>query len=284
MSYFLTNGVGGTAGSTLSTAKPMMMSGKVWYVDSITGNASHSGLDRTQPFALISTAITAASAGDFIVCLSTHAESVTSAALAVNKQLTIIGEGSSSGQPTVTITRGCTSNDIDCMAVTADFCVIENIKFTTTTSGAIGETTGGSMINTTNAATIIRNCRFEMNKRCGSNSAGVELSNVAADHCVVQDCTFISTETSTTAGDNPFTAMIVTAAVDNLFLSGVTFDNGTVGFSGSADGYAFNASAALVRVRAENMRLLNGADMKLHASSTGYVNVASSTGGARVEW
>ena len=75
----------------------------------------------------------------------------------------------------------------------------------------------------------------------------------------------------------PFAAATADMELDGLVLSG-----GTVGFSNynAFDGGSF----AISRIRGLSVSLLLGADMKLNASSTGYVNIQLSTGGSRFQW
>ncbi|MEY4931756.1 MAG: hypothetical protein RLZZ403_76, partial [Pseudomonadota bacterium] len=99
------NGIGGSTGDSLALAKPLMMSGSVWYVDSATGTdaAGSAGKDRSKPLATLATAVSNASDDDIIVFFDGHEETLTSAQT-LGKRLSLIGEGSDAGVPTVTFT------------------------------------------------------------------------------------------------------------------------------------------------------------------------------------
>ena len=59
----------------------------------------------------------------------------------------------------------------------------------------------------------------------------------------------------------------------------IVFSGGECGF---AD-YAMEGNG-LVSIAAEGISLLLGADVELNTATTGYFNVATATGGARVDW
>src|SRR5689334_19357234 len=98
------NGVGGSTGASLATAAPLYASGQVWYVSSTTGvdGASPAGLDRVKPLATLAQAYTNAAAGDFIVCLSGHVETLTSAQTIGKADIKLVGEGTGSSRPRFT--------------------------------------------------------------------------------------------------------------------------------------------------------------------------------------
>ena len=116
------------------------------------------------------------------------------------------------------------------------------------------------------------------------NAAGLQLNTGAGD-IFLRNCTLISTQAanaSPASNDPPSIGLEVTAAMSDLRLEGCVFDGGTIGF---ADPYALKASAAAVtRLRGVNMSFLRGADYTLNSSTTGYINVQTSTGAVLGVW
>lgn len=270
MANIYPNGAGGGTGDIWSTCSPLYASGVVWYVQSTTGTdaASPAGRNREKPLATLAQAITNASDNDVIVLLQAHTETKV-ATFTVSKKLTIVGEGSSSGVPTVTLICGFVGS---LFTITAANVELRNIKIPTSS-------VANSTTRITNDQTdfVMDGCYVE----CGANDTAAALTLAAgADRARIRNTTFISTATLTSA--QPESAIKVAAAISDLELEGLTLSAGTVGFSNY---FALDASAAAVtRIRARGVSLLLGADMKLHASSTGRVNVQTTTGGSRVEW
>lgn len=264
MAYVLySTGLGGSTGDTLVSLYPILAT-KVLYVDSVTGSDTYDGLQRSRPKATLagaSGAHASAANGTTIVLLSTHTETISTVLTVSLRNVTIVGEGSSSGSPTATIGGGNNSR----ITISGDSCQLLNIKFTASTT-----TNVNSIVNVTGKGVRLRGCRFE----CGANeNAGLELT-ADADYNIVDACTFIATNTGVTT--RPSYGMLVGGAPDGLILSGVVFSDGTYGFTN----YAFSAASA-PNLIAENTSLLLGAEMNT-GSSYGYVHVGTSTGGGRV--
>lgn len=99
--------------------------GTVWYVDSATGsNTANDGKAYNQAFATLAQAVSSASAGDTILLLPGHSETVTSA-ITVNKaRLSIMGLGNGMSRPSIT-----GNGTIDAITVTAANVLIENLQF-----------------------------------------------------------------------------------------------------------------------------------------------------------
>jgi len=246
------------------------MSGDIWYVYSVTGvdAAAPRGLDATRPLATIEQAQTNASNGDIILCLSGHTETLM---LTISKQLTIVGAGQSSGKPTVKLTPS-TNAALACVTVDAVGTELRNLW--------IEERTGASATArmTVSAANFrMVDCYIE----CGATDTGPALELASgANSAQIVNTTFISTATA--LASQPESAITVSAAISDLLMDGVVFSNSTYGFSNP---YAFVASAsAITRLRAQSVSLLLGADATIHASTTGWMNPQTVTGGSRVLW
>lgn len=274
MAFYLPNGIGGSLGDSLVTAKPLQTTGKIWYVYNTTGvdAAAPAGLERIAPLATITQAHTNAADGDLIVCLTGHAETVSSV-ITVSKRVAILGEGTASGIPTVTLTLGGAANNI--FTITAVRAQLRNLKFKPRTAAATG-----SYVSTATANHYIKGCYFELDEN--SDGPGVLLSS-GANLLHFENCTFLSTEA--TLAQKPDSAIRVAAALTGLRMFGCIFDGGTVGFATSASNpWAFDGNGgAITDFHFEAISLLRGADMRLDPASVGYLNVQTSSGSARVD-
>lgn len=118
-------------GFPLIGSGPVMTTGSVWFVNSVTGiDASGRGVDPSRPFATIDFAVgqCAAAKGDVIFVMPGHVETITAAAgLAVDVVgISIIGIGAGANRPTINFT---TSTAATC-TVSAANCLMRNILFT----------------------------------------------------------------------------------------------------------------------------------------------------------
>lgn len=265
------NGIGGDTGAALALAEPLYVSGAVWYVQSTTGTdaATPAGRNREKPLATLAQAITNAADNDIIVCLSAHAETLTGL-VTISKKLTIIGEGSAAGVPTVVFTPNAAAASL--FSITATNVELHNLKI-----AAQSQANSATKITCNQVGFVMDGCYVE----CGAldDAAALTLAS-GADQARVRNTTFISTGTLTSA--QPESALKTSAAIADLTLEGVVFSSGTVGWSNY---FAWDSSAAAVtRLRCSDLSLLLGADVKLHASSTGRLHIGTSTGGSRVEW
>jgi hypothetical protein len=268
----LTDGLGAALGSAFALATPLMFSGNVWYVSSVTGTdaVSPAGKDRAAPLATLLQAVTNAAAGDIIVLLDDHSE-VISTKLTVNKRLRIEGEGRSGGYPTAQLKPAVTGAEM--LELTAARTVLSGIKFTQPTTTGFGAT-----ISVEADEVAIEECKFELGE---FNDAASVLQGSSQVGLALRNCAFISQ--ATTAATRPFTPVVASGSYNSM--DGVTFDGGTNGFNGTNGPYACDGSAAAqTAIDFQSVSLLRGADMLLHASTTGWVNVGAATGGARVDW
>lgn len=261
--------MGGTAGAALATAAPLYMSGNVWYVGpGGTDAAAPRGKERIRPLATIGQALTNASAGDIIVCLQSYTESLSAVQTVSKAGLLIIGEGSGSARPT--ITRATAANFV-AFDVTAAGVWIWNIKF----AGSTGANTS-ARIQTAAAGTVVRECYIESS----ANDTGPGFAAVTgAGTLRIVDTTFISS--ASTPASQPESAVKVSNAISDFDLDTVTIDGGSSGWSNP---YAFDGAAAITRLRALNVDLLNDSDVTLATGTTGYMTVRNDSGSARVVW
>ena len=273
MAIFLPNGLGDFIhGDTLGTTSPLQCSGNVWYVDSDNGTdaASPAGLNASRPLDTLAQAISNAAAHDIIVLLGTHNELLTSA-VTINKTLTIIGAEALDGLPSARLRR-TGGAAVSLLSITAEGVELRNIRFPVTQTSAVA---------TERIAFAAEGCRMVgCYVESGEYDTGpaVLLGAGTCDHFEARNCDFASTSETT-----PPESLFKTAgAVAGLTLRSCSFSGGSEGFSNP---YAVDLSAAAItRLRVEALNLELGADVKVHASSTGYVQTERATGSSRVDW
>lgn len=261
-------GAGGSSGSTLATAYPLLCSGSIWYVSSSAGTdaASPRGKERIRPLATLAQAITNAAANDIIVCMSGHTETLTAVQTIATAGLTILGEGTGNDRPRFTRNVNDFLWDITGAGVT-----IDNIYFVASSTA-----TTSAKVRTAGATTIINNCYFQQ----GANDTGPALQFITgAGTARITSTTFISSATAVSA--QPESAVKVTNALTTMDMDTVVFDGNTTGWSNV---YAFSGDAAITRLRAVNIDLLNDSDMILATGTVGHVTIRNKTGSARVVW
>jgi len=263
---WLPNGIGEIAGDQLATNKPLLTTGTVYYVLSTTGNNTYSGLNKDRPKATLEGAQTVASDGDIVVLLDGHTETYT-AFLTITKKLTIVGSGSSSGQPTVSFGMNA---DATLWVITAAATGIQvrNVKFR---SNLVSSTAQRVDMDAANA--VFDGCYFEM----GGNDQGPGLFiGTGTANVRVEDTYFVST--ATTVATAPVAGLRAEGTTTDLWIVGCVFDGGAFGYSA----YAYDELGAATRRRGEQISLLRGADANLHASSVqSYWMPTTTTGGVR---
>lgn len=273
MSVIYPNGAGDTLGNQLVTCRPLYMSGSIYYVNSNGGvdAAGQAGRNREKPLATLAQALTNSADNDIIELMSGHTET-SPGPWTVAKKVVIVGGGSAGGKPTVKLngSGAGTGVRINC---TVDNVEIRNIWFPAATGGLA--TSIGIVFN--GLLSRVKDCYFELG---ASDSSGVRYAS-AANTGRITNTTFISV--ATLVAQQPTDAVEFLGNVSDLELDGVVFNAGTVGFSTPQ---AFNSAGnQLLRLKAENISLLNGADWtSAIAGTTGWLNPQLSTGGSRVDF
>lgn len=251
----LPDGIGATSGPDLVTESPVAYTGNVWFIGP-SGSGSNTGLQRTSPFATASQAHTACSAGDTIVWLPGCTENV-SVGITCNKiGVTFVSEGLGSDRAALTCTAA-----IAMFNVTAACVRFINVRFPASTAVPtyrIRSTAGGFMM---------KDCDVD----CGASDTGDQfLFDTGASHGLIQSCTF----TATAAG--AAIPLSTAAAMTGLTLDDVTFDGG--GFTWNVNnGDVFNGST-VTGLLVTGLRLLNGSNFHVPASSTTVISTASDSG------
>jgi hypothetical protein len=258
------NGAGGTSGADLAVLKGIYTSGTVYYVgNAVSGNSdSNGGTERDVPWATLAHAVATVSAGDTVVLLASHAETISSNIAISTAHLNIVGEGSGTTVPR--LTNGVAAGTNPMITLTALNLLMDNVYFPGSSVAATAriKIAAGGSIN-------LRNASFEMS----ANDAVQGLWWVSAtggDFC--DNLTFTKTAAGAGVG-------FLINAVPNITMGTVTFDGGSFG---AFTGGSVTAGAAGTKIR--RMYLLNGSTMLLATGSTGFVQVAGSTGDSRVDW
>lgn len=261
------NGYGQSLGDRLVTSRPVMTSYITYFVSSTSGSDSNDGLDPDTAFATLAHAISVAAGNTtVIVLMSGHTETLT-ATLTPTAGTIIVGAGSSGGKPTVklkmnaaaTIMFTCSNSGVQ----------IRNIWFQSNQ-----QTNSSSRVKFTGINGRVIGCYFE----CAATDTGASLEfGTGGSGGTVKDTTFISTATVTSA--LPAAGLTVTAALTDISIDNVTFNEGSVGFNG----VALSCSATVTRLRAEDLAFVNGSSA-LFGASTGIVTPTTTTGGASISY
>lgn len=260
------NGIGGTTGHRWTTVSPLITDRVIWYVDSVSGSdaASPRGKERVRPLATLAQAVTNASAGDIIACLSTHTETLTSSQSLAKRGLWIVSEGTGTSRA-----KFKCNGTINMFDISADAVLLGNLYFPASSAAPT------SRVKSAAGQTHIEDCYFE----CGTSDTAeaVQLASGATD-CLIKNTTFISTSTSVSS--QPYGAIRSTGAINDLWLDTVVFDGGSSGWSNP---YCVDfSSGAVTGFNAYNIDLLNDSDMNLASSVNVLARVRNTSGSARV--
>lgn len=277
MRIVLPNGIGQALGDQLVTGKNLVLSSTstVYYVHSTGSDASNNGLQPERPFATLAQAITTAVDNDVIVLMAGHAETI-STGLTIGERLTIVGGGSSGGEPTVTLTAADAAAPLFAITAGGSGCQLRNIKFPT--PSALLTTARITCVGTD---VTVRGCVFE----AATNDAVATVSlGTSCDRIRLESCTFKSTATG--AASRPASAIIIAAGVTvpQVDLKDCVFDGGAYGYVTTGglglSGYAVDFRETLTRIRVENLTLRGGADIALRnaAPPAGYLQISSVAG------
>ena len=159
--------------------------GKVWWVDV---NAATNGYGlRQAPYASVSDAITAASAGDTIMLEAGHTEALTATSFTASKAINIIGRGTGSRIPTFTAAIAAGTVNISAENVS-----ISNVKLIA--GFATGCTAAVTVDYDSHYCTLDRiTCRdgASNNVEWKLHISLAHSSNVSASNCTIKSCSLI---------------------------------------------------------------------------------------------
>lgn len=256
------NGIVGTSeGGDTDFSADVFVTGAVYYVDSVDGNDSNSGLNRNQPKASLSSALTAATAdnGDVIFLESGHTETLTGSLSFNEAGITVVGLGSGSNKPSFTV-----NGNVDMFNFSAARIRLVGLRFP---AGTAAHT---ARINAGGANCIIEDCDFI----CGVNDLNTITIPDAGDYLELNGCTF------TITADGPDAGILVEAAtVLGLKVIGCQIDGGSYDFDDAGLYSAFAHLNYLYR----NNTLLNKASIIHTAAAKGICSGTIAGDGSRVE-
>lgn len=275
--YFLPNGLGESLGDPLAVTEPLYIAGAdagVKYVSSVIGDDANDG-DREAPYEKLATAVGAVGAGDIIVLMDGHTETMTTP-ITVSVDCSIIGAGSSGGYPTVKLTNNAANTNL--LIITAKNTQIRNIWFNTN-----AQSCSVPLITLNSGIRQFRmhGCYFECTSLDAAGTIKLNVGDNAAS-VTLKNNTFVSTQADPGAGAartaRPPYGIFLGADLGLLTMDGDVFDGGVVGWD---DGTAVKliTEAALDYFWAENVSFLRGSDCEVDEPNTKfYINAQTSTG------
>lgn len=256
------NGAGGTTGADLAILDRISASGLIFYVGNTVSGASdaNTGRERGKPLLTTSQAFTNSSAGDAVVYLSGHAETISVAVVLSKAGLSLVGEGTGASVPRFTCAGSIAMFDITAAGV-----LLDNMVFPSSTAAPTARVRVGA------AGAIMNALQFQ----CGASDTTRALSLVTGG----SDAR-LTNSTFTSVAATPAVGIEVINAFAGLTMDRVTFDGGSFEWSD----FAFKGTAAVTRLRATRMYQLSGSDGILATGSTGLWQTEVSTGNSRLNW
>jgi hypothetical protein len=183
----------------------ILTTGTVYFVDSNHGASTNAGTTPDAPLDSLSSALSVATAnaGDVILFMPGHAETLVANTEITIEGLTLRSLGNGDNRAVFTFGTATTAN----IEIKADNVTIDNLIFKNDIDNQ------ASVIESIKAYTVIQNCEFYE----GSSKQfleGILFSNADCDHCKVLNCRFIQ---ATDGGDN---AITLGAALDDCEIGG----------------------------------------------------------------
>lgn len=272
--YFLPNGLGEALGDPLAVTEPLYIAGSavgVKYVSSLIGDDTNDG-DREAPYATLAKGVSMMGAGDVLVLMDGHTETLTSAQT-VAVSCTIIGAGSSGGYPTVKLTNNAAATNM--LILTGEYVQVRNIWFNTN-----AQSCSAPLIKFSGSSAHFRmhGCYFECSY---TDQGGTILLNLDGEDksVALKNNTFIST--ATVRDERPEPAIALSDDLGLLTMDGDVFDAGTVGWDSGTAVRLKETDEEVNYFWAENVSFLRGADCELEEAVTRfYINMQTSTGSA----
>jgi hypothetical protein len=263
ISYY-PNGAGGTTGADLAVLKRISKSGYTYFIGNAVSGASdsHSGLDRAKPLLTTAQAYTNIAAGDTVVYLANHNETIATVVTLAKAGISLVGEGSGSTVPRLT----CNGTVGAALDITAAGVLLDNLYFPPAIANATVAT-----VRVGAADVRLNALQFDL----GAADAEPGLAFVTgASSCTLTNSRF------TAVAATPVSGIEITNAIAGLTMDRVTFDAGSFEWSVAA----FNGNAAVTRLRATRMYMLAGSDVLLSTGSTGDWQTEVATGNSRLNW
>lgn len=233
-------------GPTLASYLGNYFSGNVRWVSSTHTAASdaNTGLERELPKATWTSAYSASSAGDVIVCEASHAETISVANVLGTADVLTVGLGSGSSKPRFTSAVAGVMWTLNTNLL--GFC---NLYFPASTAATT------IRISCNGAVGRVWNCDFE----CGANDTTSTIQ-VTGNNVWLESLTFLAT------ASRPARAIRVTGAVTDLAVKDVLLDGSSYGWANPA----LSVEAAVTRAHLENVRLANYSDVVFTTTGATY--------------
>lgn len=266
MTLTLPTGIGENLGDRLVVNGPLLLDQEVLYVNSGDANAMDAGgygRSKHKPFATFAYAFTQAAAGDMIVLLDGHTETILEE-IDIDISVTIVGSGQSAGKPTAKLINQAQDNT-SMLLVSANHVQIRNIYFQEIPEG--GQIEGVSGISydieiSTGTNCLIKGCYFEGG---GTNQVGLVTGPGSSSLiCRLDSCTFISTATD--PADLPPAGVEVAGGIWEV--TDCVFDDGEYGWINGAFWVPIPST-----IRAEGVSLLRGAKFEYYEDSSYFVHI-----------
>lgn len=203
---------------------------------------------------------TNAAAGDTIVYLPYHSESISSAVVLAHAGLSLVGEGTGAAVPRFTAAGAVAMFDLTGAGI-----LLDNLYFPPSSAVPTARVRVGA------AGASLNALQFD----CGTNDTNQSLGFISgASNASVRNTRF------TSVGAQPAIAWEVSSNVTDLAVDNVTFDGGSFGWST----YAWRLDATVTRLRAKRIYQFNGSNILITTGTSGTLNVISATGADRVDW
>jgi hypothetical protein len=232
----------------LVISQDIMMTGVVFYVDSVNGNDANAGTNRLEPKATLASAVSAATTtqADIIIIEAGHTETSATEITIDKGNLRIYGLGTGSSKPSFTV-----SGNVDLFNFTASTIELNNLRFP---KGTAAHT---ARVNINGGVHAVKNCDFI----CGANdlhSITIESPSGTTIAPLIEGCTFTIEE------DGPSTGIFIQASIaTDVRVVGCTFDGGDYNFD---NGGLYTATSTKMFLK-DNV-LLNEASIVTTGSTT----------------
>lgn len=257
------NGAGGAAGADLAVLPSILTSGVYWYVGNAVPGASDSnaGTERGKPLSTLGQGFTNAAAGDTVVLLQHHAETLGSSIVVSKAGLNIVGEGTGLAVPRLSV------NAAIGLEVTANYVTLDNIYFPATV--AINQT----VVQSEAIGLSMNALQFD----CGATNTTQALALAGSGSAAA---TRLTNSRFTSVAATPTVAIECASNLAGLTVDNLTLDGGSFGWVT----YAWRMDATITRIRATRVYLLNGSNIIIGTGCTGTIQVAGATGDSAVNW
>jgi hypothetical protein len=239
-------------------AGPIVTTGTVYFVDSATGSNSNSGLDPTQAFATLTTAITACTTnkGDVIILMPSHAETISTTVTLSIANVSIIGLGNGTARPN--LTQG-TTGSTGMLTVSGSNNRIANVYFTGSATG-----TNEPLLTISGSYVDVEGCFFAP---ASKQLYTILLSGTASTDISIKNCSFVA------SAAGPDAIIFSSVMVHRVIVSGCYFN--VVGSAGCDHGIITVSSSASLGWLIKDCVFMGMADgepaIKPLAASTGLV-------------